>query len=87
MRFECSNPSDFWIEDDGMVYATRRVAQHSALTASPLLIKASDSGTQQQWVTQVWMTPSAHSGQQVNTCQPLACNPWSQTARGGAVKG
>lgn len=87
VRFECSNPSDFWIEANGVVYATGKVAQHSALAASPLLIKASDTDTEQQWVTQVWMTPSTHSGQQVNTCQPLPCNLWPQTAHGGAVEG
>lgn len=86
MRFECSNPSDFRIEADGVVYATRKV-QHSALTALPLLVKASDIDTKQQWVTQVRMTPSANSGQQVNTCQPLPYNPWPPTARGRTVMG
>ncbi|XP_010785473.1 cadherin-2 [Notothenia coriiceps] len=57
VRFECSNPSDFRIEVDGVVYAARSI-ELSTLPASPLLIKASDTTTQQQWVTQVKMTPS-----------------------------
>lgn len=65
VQFECSNPSDFRIEADGVVYAARSI-QHSALPALPLLIKASDTATQQQWVTQVSLMPSTHSGQQVN---------------------
>ena len=62
MRFECSNPSDFRIEADGVVYAARSI-QHSTLPESPLLIKASDATTLQQWVTRVRLTPSS---QQVN---------------------
>lgn len=65
VRFECSNPSDFRIEADGVVYAVRSI-QHSTLPASPLLIKASDTATQQQWVTQARLMPSTDSSQQVN---------------------
>lgn len=65
VRFECSNPADFRIEADGVVYAARSI-QHSTLPASPLLIKASDTTTQQQWVTQVRLTSSTDSSQQVN---------------------
>lgn len=85
VRFECSNPSDFRIEAGGIVYAARNVAPHLALTASPLLIKASD--TKQEWVTQVWITPSTRPGQQVNTLHALPCNSWSQTALGSIVEG
>ena len=53
--FECSNPSDFRIEADGVVYAAKTL-QRSALPASPLLIKASDTTTRQEWVTQVRLT-------------------------------
>ncbi|XP_012730874.2 cadherin-2 [Fundulus heteroclitus] len=56
VRFECSNPSDFRIEDDGVVYAARTL-QRTAAPASSLLIKAVDAATQQQWVTQVKMMP------------------------------
>uniref|UniRef100_A0A3Q2QRX8 Cadherin 2 n=1 Tax=Fundulus heteroclitus TaxID=8078 RepID=A0A3Q2QRX8_FUNHE len=56
VRFECSNPSDFRIEDDGVVYAARTL-QRTAAPASSLLIKAVDASTQQQWVTQVKMMP------------------------------
>ncbi|KAM4556750.1 cadherin-2 [Fundulus diaphanus] len=56
VRFECSNPSDFRIEDDGVVYAARTL-QRTAAPASSLLIKAVDATTQQQWVTQVKMMP------------------------------
>uniref|UniRef100_A0A8C9YVW5 Cadherin 2 n=1 Tax=Sander lucioperca TaxID=283035 RepID=A0A8C9YVW5_SANLU len=62
VRFECSNPSDFRIEADGVVYAARSI-EHSTLPASPLLIKASDTITQQQWVAQVRLKPSTHSSQ------------------------
>uniref|UniRef100_A0AAQ5ZDA3 Cadherin domain-containing protein n=1 Tax=Amphiprion ocellaris TaxID=80972 RepID=A0AAQ5ZDA3_AMPOC len=64
VQFECSNPSDFRIDAYGVVYAARTL-QHSVLPASPLQIKASDTTTQQQWVTQVRLTPSTRSGQQV----------------------
>ncbi|CAB1454896.1 unnamed protein product [Pleuronectes platessa] len=64
VRLECSNPADFRIEADGVVYAARSL-QPSTLPASPLLIKASDSTTQEQWVTQVRLTPAAASSQQV----------------------
>ncbi|XP_034558938.1 cadherin-2-like isoform X1 [Notolabrus celidotus] len=63
VRFECSNPSDFRIEADGVVYAAKSI-QLSTLQASPLLIKASDTATQQQWVTQVRLMPSTLSSQQ-----------------------
>lgn len=55
--FECSNPSDFRIEADGVVYAARAL-QHTVFPASalPLLIKASDTTTRQEWVTQVRLT-------------------------------
>uniref|UniRef100_A0A0S7EN94 CADH2 n=1 Tax=Poeciliopsis prolifica TaxID=188132 RepID=A0A0S7EN94_9TELE len=56
VRFECSNPSDFRIEDNGVVYAARTL-QRTPAPASPLLIKAVDTTTQQQWVTQVKMMP------------------------------
>ena len=68
LRFECSNPSDFRIEADGVVYAARTL-QRTTLPASPLQIKASDTATQQQWVTKVRLTSSS----QVNTSQPH-CN-------------
>ncbi|XP_037537239.1 cadherin-2 [Nematolebias whitei] len=55
VRFECSNPSDFRIEADGVIHAARTF-QASSLPASPLLIKAVDTTTQQQWVTQVRLT-------------------------------
>lgn len=56
VQFECSNPSDFRIEADGVVYAAKAL-QPSTLPASPLLIKATDPNTQQQWVTQVRLAP------------------------------
>lgn len=66
VRFECSNPSHFRIEADGVVYAASTV-RRSALDASPLLITASDAATQQQWEAHVLLAPSS---QQVNTAQP-----------------
>lgn len=66
VRLESNNPSDFRIEADGAVYAARSI-QRSPQHAPALLIKAIDSTTQQQWMTQVRMVPSALSSQQVNT--------------------
>lgn len=59
----CSNPSDFRIEANGVVFAARSF-QQSTLPMSPVMIKASDTTTKQQWVTQVMLT---RSSQQVNT--------------------
>uniref|UniRef100_H3DCN1 Cadherin 2 n=1 Tax=Tetraodon nigroviridis TaxID=99883 RepID=H3DCN1_TETNG len=64
VRLESNNPSDFWIEADGVVYAARS-GQRSPQHAPTLLIKAIDSTTQQQWMTQVRMVPSPLSSQQV----------------------
>lgn len=66
VRLESNNPSDFRIEADGVVYAARGI-QRSPQHPLALLIKAIDSTTQQQWITQVWMVPPALSSQQVNT--------------------
>uniref|UniRef100_A0A665VP02 Cadherin-2-like n=1 Tax=Echeneis naucrates TaxID=173247 RepID=A0A665VP02_ECHNA len=41
VRYECSNPSDFRIESDGVIYAARNL-QHSTLPVSPLLIKVQE---------------------------------------------
>ncbi|XP_028986859.1 cadherin-2 [Betta splendens] len=56
VRFESSNPSDFRIEASGVVYAARSL-ERSTAPVSPLLIKAIDTTTEQQWVTQVRLTP------------------------------
>nr|XP_015812315.2 cadherin-2 [Nothobranchius furzeri] len=55
VRFECSNPSDFRIEANGVVYAARTL-QDTPVLASPLLITAVDTTTQQQWMTRVKVT-------------------------------
>lgn len=65
VRFECSNPSDFRIEASGVVYAARGL-QLSTIPVSPLLIKASDTSTEQQWVTQVRLTAPTDSVKKVN---------------------
>ncbi|XP_058506687.1 cadherin-2 [Solea solea] len=75
VRFECSNPSDFRIEADGVLYAARSLKQ-SVLPGSPLLIKAIDSTTQERWVTQVQLMPSATSTHQV---QEVAVPPVMST--------
>lgn len=62
VKFECSNPSDFRIEESGVVHATRDL-QLPGLTA--LSIKASDIGTERQWTAQVRV--SSKSSQQVKT--------------------
>ncbi|XP_057189774.1 cadherin-2 isoform X1 [Triplophysa rosa] len=60
VRFECSQPEDFRISVDGVVYARRPLdTSHSWIT--PLLIKARDGVTGQQWQTRVWLlSPGAH---------------------------
>lgn len=70
VRMECSNPSDFRIEADGVVYAARSI-QHSPQQAVPLLIRAIDGTTQQQWMTQVRLEPPALSSQQVSAQSSL----------------
>lgn len=70
MRLESSNPSDFRIEADGVVYAARSI-RRPPQRASPLLIKAIDGATRQQWTTQVRMLPSALPSQQVDTHSSL----------------
>lgn len=65
VQLESSNPNDFRIEADGVIYAVRSF-RHSTLSTLHLLITATDTTTQQQWVTQVWLMPSTSTGQQVN---------------------
>ncbi|XP_051736022.1 cadherin-2-like isoform X1 [Ctenopharyngodon idella] len=57
VRFECSQPEDFWISVDGVVYALRRLHLSHSWT-SPLLIRAQDDATHQQWQTQVRLLPA-----------------------------
>ncbi|XP_051984194.1 cadherin-2-like [Xyrauchen texanus] len=57
VQFECSQPDDFRISLDGVVYALRPLHLSRSWT-SPLLIKAQDEVTHQQWHTQVTLMPS-----------------------------
>lgn len=57
VRFECSQPGDFGISVDGVVFALRPLLRSRSWT-SPLLIKAQDEATQQQWQTQVRLLPA-----------------------------
>ncbi len=56
VRFECSQSGDFGISVDGVVFALRPLLRSRSWT-SPLLIKAQDEDTQQQWQTQVRLRP------------------------------
>lgn len=69
VQFECSNPSDFHIEADGVVYALRPLTV-STLRAVPLVIVARDETNQQQWQTQVRLTPPIGQSQQVRPTPP-----------------
>ncbi|CAB1326329.1 unnamed protein product [Coregonus sp. 'balchen'] len=63
VQFECSNPSDFRIEADGVVYALRPLTV-STLRAVPLVIVARDETNQQKWQTQVRLMPPIGQSQQ-----------------------
>ncbi|CAB1317425.1 unnamed protein product [Coregonus sp. 'balchen'] len=68
VRFECSNPSNFRIDADGVVYALRPLTL-STLRAVPLVIVARDETNQQQWQTQVRLTPPVGQIQQAQDIQ------------------
>uniref|UniRef100_A0AAR2JTT0 Cadherin domain-containing protein n=1 Tax=Pygocentrus nattereri TaxID=42514 RepID=A0AAR2JTT0_PYGNA len=62
VRFECSQPTDFRIEQDGEVLSVQTVqlpssssssSSSSSWTSSPLLITAWDLSTQEQWQTEI----------------------------------
>lgn len=57
VRFECSQPGDFGISVDGVVFALRPLHESHSWT-SPLLIRAQDEDTQQQWQTRVRLLPT-----------------------------
>ncbi|XP_061150988.1 cadherin-2 [Syngnathus typhle] len=57
IRFECSNPEDFRIESDGVVYAGRNLELYGP-QASVLPIKAIDDTTQEEWITLARLMPS-----------------------------
>uniref|UniRef100_A0AAR2JFH0 Cadherin domain-containing protein n=1 Tax=Pygocentrus nattereri TaxID=42514 RepID=A0AAR2JFH0_PYGNA len=67
VRFECSQPTDFRIEQDGEVLSVQTVqlpssssssSSSSSWTSSPLLITAWDLSTQEQWQTEIRLQPS-----------------------------
>uniref|UniRef100_A0A671RUC2 Cadherin-2-like n=1 Tax=Sinocyclocheilus anshuiensis TaxID=1608454 RepID=A0A671RUC2_9TELE len=58
VRFECSQPGDFRISVDGVVFALRPLLQSRSWT-SPLVIRAQDEHSQQQWQT---FNPFLHLG-------------------------
>uniref|UniRef100_A0A672RP80 Cadherin 2 n=1 Tax=Sinocyclocheilus grahami TaxID=75366 RepID=A0A672RP80_SINGR len=58
VRFECSQPGDFGISVDGVVFALRPLLQSRSWT-SPLLIRAQDEHSLQQWQT---FNPFLHLG-------------------------
>ncbi|XDV26358.1 hypothetical protein PO909_030102, partial [Leuciscus waleckii] len=64
VSFECSEPEDFWISVDGVVYALRPLHPSHSWTRTPLLIKAQDEASRQQWRTQLTLIPArAHPSQ------------------------
>ncbi|KAG1935610.1 cadherin-2 isoform X1 [Pimephales promelas] len=64
--FECSEPEDFWISVDGVVYALRLLHPTHSWTRSPLVIKAQDEASHQQWRTQLTLIPArAHPSQEI----------------------
>ncbi|XP_036452296.1 LOW QUALITY PROTEIN: cadherin-2-like [Colossoma macropomum] len=73
VRFECSQPTDFRIEQDGEVLSVRTVqlpsfssSSSSSWTSSPLLITARDLSTEEQWQTEIRLQPSGGLKSQEN---------------------
>ncbi|XP_066537158.1 cadherin-2-like [Hoplias malabaricus] len=60
VRFECNQPSDFHIKQDGAVLPLRalQLPSSSSWTSSPLLVIARDLTTQEQWQTEIRLQPS-----------------------------
>ncbi|KAG7455190.1 hypothetical protein MATL_G00253960 [Megalops atlanticus] len=63
VRFEISDPADFRIGADGLVYAARSL-QISAVQTTLLEIKAQDVDTRDRWHTEVRLIPVASDSQQ-----------------------
>ncbi|MGH0131656.1 UNVERIFIED_CONTAM: hypothetical protein FKN15_062480 [Acipenser sinensis] len=65
LRYETTDPSDFRIGDDGVVYAARNV--HISSKQTTFSVKARDTETQEQWQAAVRLTPRlAHSEKHQN---------------------
>ncbi|XP_041102025.1 cadherin-2-like [Polyodon spathula] len=65
LRYETTDPSDFRIGDDGVVYAARNV--HISSKETTFSVKARDTETQEQWQATVRLMPTlAHSEKQQN---------------------
>ncbi|MBN3277791.1 CADH2 protein, partial [Polyodon spathula] len=63
LRYETTDPSDFRIGDDGVVYAARNV--HISSKETTFSVKARDTETQEQWQATVRLMPRlAHSEKQ-----------------------
>uniref|UniRef100_A0A8D0CB50 Cadherin 2 n=1 Tax=Scleropages formosus TaxID=113540 RepID=A0A8D0CB50_SCLFO len=56
LQYKTSNPTDFRIGEDGVVYAARSF-HASSIPATYLVVKAQDSTTQEVWQTRVQLTP------------------------------
>ncbi|KAK1172845.1 cadherin-2-like, partial [Acipenser oxyrinchus oxyrinchus] len=61
LRYETTDPSDFRIGDDGVVYAARNV--HISSKQTTFSVKARDTETQEQWQAAVRLTPRLTHGE------------------------
>lgn len=74
VRLDCSRPSDFRIESDGVVYAARKLRLPEFRAASPLAITARNaSSSRQRWETRVELRTTVDESQQMQQAPaPLA---------------
>ncbi|KAG7488333.1 hypothetical protein MATL_G00034320 [Megalops atlanticus] len=63
LRYESSDPADFRIGDDGVLYAARSF-RASTLRAVSLVVGARDPDTQERWQTRIKLTPTASGAPQ-----------------------
>ncbi|XP_063075436.1 cadherin-2-like [Engraulis encrasicolus] len=70
VRLESSKPDALRVETDGVVYALRSLGISSIASSSPVVIRARDESTGEQWQTQVRLLPEA--GQKVPGAEPVA---------------
>ncbi|KAG9274619.1 cadherin-2-like isoform X2, partial [Astyanax mexicanus] len=79
VRFECSRPTDFRIEQDGEVLSLQKLQlPSSSWTSSPLLVIARDVSTQEKWQTEVRIQPSGGDKSQDSRAVPEIVIPSRQ---------
>ncbi|KAG5286766.1 hypothetical protein AALO_G00018520 [Alosa alosa] len=71
MRLESSEPDTFRVETDGAVHALRSI-RLASVRSSPLVIKARDEATGEQWQTEVRLTPTEGQSAQVPGMEAVA---------------